>query len=261
MNSENRRARTLARAVRKPFWRQARASRTLDLAIGFTLLACAGAAVSGLTAPPRALASGELVADYELRGTRASSRPAPPLTDLGPGRNNFRRATVDGRRRSVLAFPRGNGVSVDVRGLLPPDNYSISVLFKFETLSGYRRILDYSGGVRDRGLYTFDGVLALFPRIGPVGSAIGPRRYSHVVMTRNRRGIVKVHLDGRFQFGFYDARRLGIVSQHRVLRFFQDNFVGDGTAEHSAGTVARIRLYAGSLSDAQLRRLETARIR
>jgi hypothetical protein len=231
------------------------------LTIGLTLLACAGLAVSGLAAPPPALARGELVADYELRGTRASSRPAPPVTDLGPGPNKFRRATVDGRRRSVLAFPRGNGLSVDVRGLVPPDNYSISVLFKFETLTGYRRVLDYSGGVRDRGLYTFDGVLVLFPRIGPVGSAIGSRRYSHVVMTRTRRGIVKVYLDGRFQFGFYDARRLGVLSQHRVLRFFQDNFVGEGTGEHSAGTVARISLYAGSLSEAQVRRLETARDR
>jgi hypothetical protein len=133
--------------------------------------------------------------------------------------------------------------------------------FKFETLTGYRRILDYSGGVRDRWLYTFDGVLVLFPRIGPVGSALRPRRYSHVVMTRNRRGVVKVYLDGRFQFGFYDARRLGVVSQHRVLRFFQDNFVGEGTGEHSAGTVARIRLYAGGLSEAQVRQLEAARAR
>ena len=101
----------------------------------------------------------------------------------------------------------------------------------------------------------------LFPRIGPVGSALGPRRYSQVVMTRSRRGVVKVYLDGRFQFGFYDARRLGVVSQHHLLRFFQDNFIGDATGEHSAGAVARIRLYAGSLSEAQVRRLEDARAR
>lgn len=253
--------RTSPRPLRRRFADPDTAFRRLVFLSGSTLLACACVAVCGLATSPRALALGKLVADYELRGMRTSSRPAPPLTDLGQGNNRFRRATVDGRQRLVLAFPHGNGLSVDVRGLLPPDSYSIAVLFQLQTLTGYRRILDYSGGRRDRGLYALNSVLVLYPVIRPFGSGIRPGRFSQVVMTRERRGAVKVYLDGRFQFGFYDARGAGVFSQHGVLRLFQDNTVGEGTGEHSAGTAARIRLYAGSLSEAQVRHLEVARAR
>src|SRR5438093_979897 len=81
-------------------------------------------------------------ADYQFQGTLASSvAPAPSLAHLGT--NTFQIDSVSGVTRSVLRFPEGNGLALASAGsVVPSDTYTIVVLFRFDTVGSWRRIID-----------------------------------------------------------------------------------------------------------------------
>ena len=54
---------------------------------------------------------GDLIGDYQLQGTRASSGPGPVLLDVG-GANSFQSDSVLGTSRQVLRFPLHSGVQM-----------------------------------------------------------------------------------------------------------------------------------------------------
>ena len=130
------------------------------------LTALMWAALSGVPA------QATLTADYQFENTRASSIPAPTLTDLGAG-NTFITDTVDAVSRIVLQFPQGNGLSLSpTLGVIPSGTYTIVLLFRFTTVSGFRKIVDFKSGTSDNGLYNLDSHLAFFPVVTGLATPI-----------------------------------------------------------------------------------------
>ena len=105
-----------------------------------------------------------LKADYQFNYSRASSvGGAPALTDIGLGTNIFADESVDGTTRPVLTFPQNNGLQLSpTTNTISSGSYSIVMLFRFNDVSSYKRILDFKNGTSDRGLYNYSGKLHFY---------------------------------------------------------------------------------------------------
>jgi len=212
----------------------------------------------GVLAAGRPAAPATLVADYGFQGTLASSVGSPPdLTGLGPGTNSFVADTVDGESRTVLVFPQDNGVSLSpTTGVIPNDRFAIVILFRLDTVTGYRRVLDFKNGQDDCGLYLLDGTLHFFCDSSGT-SVITPGTYVQVVLTRDGSANVVGYVDGTQELTFNDSLGDGVIDANNTLRFFRDNeCVVPTCGEDSAGAVARIRLYDDALTAAEVAALD-----
>ncbi len=96
-----------------------------------------------------------------------------------------------------------------------------------------------------------DGSLSLYPAAtGPPGS-IAANVYKQVAFTREPNGTVVGYVDGTPALGPYDDSSTGAAAPAMdTLRFFKDDDVV--AAEESAGAVARIRVYDGALTAAEV---------
>lgn len=188
-----------------------------------------------------------LRADYQFQNSLASSIGAPPpLANLGDG-NVFQREMVGSAARTVLAFPTGNGLVLPAATtVVPRDTYTIVVYFRFEEVSGYRRIVDLKAATSDTGLYSYDGVLAFYSGINGEDVAVTPNTWVQVALTRDSGRNVVGYANGVEQFRFADDEESAVISAADTLRFFRDDNAVSG--EQSAGAVARIRLYDRALA-------------
>ncbi len=203
-----------------------------------------------LAAGAQGAAAATLKGDYQFGGTLGSSCcGAPALTDLGP--NSFGEEVVGGSSRTVLRFPLSSGVSMPA-GVIPNDSYSIAVQVRLEEVGGYRRLVDYSTSTSDRGLYNLSGQLSFFPIASgsTFPAPIEANRYTHAVLTRDAAGEVRGYVDGSEEISFTDTGGDAVFPAGNDVRFFKDDALIGG--EESAGAVARIRVYDGALTPAEV---------
>ena len=208
----------------------------------------AAALMLALTAPAASAAT--LKGDYRFAGTHDSSCcGAPPLTDLGA--NSFAQETVGSSSQTVLTFPLSSGVSLPA-GVIPADSYSIAAQFRLEEVTGFRRIVDLSTSTSDRGLYNLNGQLNFYPIVtgSTFPAPIQANEYTHVVLTRDVAGTVRGYVDGTEEISFTDSSGDAVFPPGTDVRFFKDDALVGG--EESAGAVARIRVYDGALTPAEV---------
>jgi uncharacterized repeat protein (TIGR01451 family) len=197
-----------------------------------------------------------LVADYQFANVYTSSVGRDPaLVDIGSGTNSFATDTVRGASQTVLVFPTGNGLQLSpTSGVFANVAYTIAALVRLDTISGYGRIFDFKNATSDDGLYDLDGNLVFFPEVGGSAAPIVAGAYVHVVLTRAADGTVTGYVNGVQQFSFVDSANLGVIDSSNVLRFFKDDNAVPN--ENSSGAVARIRIWDGALTAAQVAALE-----
>jgi Concanavalin A-like lectin/glucanases superfamily len=208
-----------------------------------------------------AASAATLKADYRFQGTLASSvAGAPSLADIGPGTNAFQTDNVLGSSQQVLRFPQGNGVSVaSTNSIIPNGSYSIVMLFRLDKTDGYNRLVDFANGTSDNGLYDQSGQLVLYPDTsGSSASQITPGTYFQVAITRDASGAVVGYVNGSRVLGPYDdsSTNDALITADNVLRFFIDDMAVPN--EDSAGAVARIRIWDGPLTPAEVAALGPA---
>jgi hypothetical protein len=225
------------------------------LAMSLVVVALSQASASAATGP---------TADYRFLNARTSSAGTPAaLTDLigcdlticptpNPA-NSFATEKVDGRKVPVLTFPMDNGVSLaPTTGVIANDSYTIVALFRFSTITGYRRVFDFSDGASDSGVYFLNGQLDFYPVQGPGATTIAANQYVQVALTRDAStNQVAGYVNGVPQWSFADTGDAGVIDSNNTLNFFRDNITG-ANHEDSAGAVARITLYNGALSASQV---------
>ncbi len=162
------------------------------------------------------------------------------------------------------AFAEGEGLSLsNPLGGGRVTTYSMEFVFKFETVSGYRRVMDQSGLLKDTGLYLLQGQLDYFgllsgatPMVPPAASAgtiptIPAGAWAHVVITRDgATGHVVGYVNGTQVFDVDDSTdTVAVVDGSQApLWFFKD----DGS-ENSAGVVRTLRLYGKVLTANQVK--------
>jgi hypothetical protein len=195
-------------------------------------------------------ATANLVADYRFNNTRSSSvGSAPALVDIGS--NTFATETVDGNSCTVLTFAADNGLSLATNGVITSDTYSLVILFRFETTSGYRKIADFKNGTQDIGLYNLSQKLRFYTDALGTNTVFQDNVYSQVVLTRN--GTTKQvtgYVDGAQEFQFDDTSDNAVIDAANTLRFLLDDNLTN--SEESAGAVARIRVYDDVLTPSEV---------
>jgi hypothetical protein len=123
--------------------------------------------------------------------------------------------------------------------------YSIEVIFKFDQLNGYERIIDFSNGNSDNGIYTYADCLNFYPTgdVGPCPGAFDTVNYRQIVITRN--GTTKdmnVYVNGELFTNHNDATdyyKIGAAPNDTIKFFRDDNVVSN---EASSGNLAFIRM-------------------
>jgi hypothetical protein len=195
----------------------------------------------------------DLVADYRFDGTLSSSVPgAPDLVHLGTG--SYVEADVNGVPGTVFQFEYDTGFSLDTSGVIPNSEYTIVLLFEFDTVGTWHKVLDFTERIRDSGFYVLDHDIYFNLLHNYAGDpAIVPDHYVQLVLTRVASGTVKIYLDGventSFQDSYQGETELAVAAN--PLYLFIDDFV-DGGAESSGGSVARIRFYDTVLDPVQV---------
>jgi hypothetical protein len=165
--------------------------------------------------------------------------------------------SVDGVNEHVMHFSRGLGLSLSpTTGEVRNDAYSIVMLFRLSelvsTFEDFDRLIDFKGGTADTGLYLQSGRLRFYPNSMPGNRVIASNEWAQVVITRTATGTVRGFVDGAQQWQFTDSLGDAILSSHNQLVFFRDNLSGGATTEHSAGAVARIRVFDRALSTTEI---------
>jgi Concanavalin A-like lectin/glucanases superfamily len=185
-------------------------------------------------------------ADYYFQGSLESSLgTAPDLVEIESGSSVF---TVDGRTgTTVLRFAGGRGLALaPTTHVIRSSDYTIEVLFRFDLLAGYRKVIDFKNGSADDGLYVLDGCLTFFPKEQDALTKIGSNAYVQVVLTRDPADRVVGYVNGVRQFAFDDRGGIAKVSGSNTLRFFVDDVTTTG--EWSSGAVSQIRVFDRSLT-------------
>jgi OmpA-OmpF porin, OOP family len=215
--------------------------RTAFVGVAVAVLTVAACVPSGPTA------------DYRFQDSKASSVGSPPVLEMiGPGIDSFATEVVDGTSRRVWRFTSTAGIrAVGVSPEVSPTVYSMAVLFRFETTSGYRRIFDVEAGRSEYGLYLLDGRLSFYPRATAPAASTTPGAWVQVVLTRDSIGTVTGYVNGVQQLRFTDSTGDAVI-EYDELRWFWDNAVGCCTHESSGGAAARIRLWDRALTASQV---------
>jgi uncharacterized repeat protein (TIGR02543 family) len=188
-------------------------------------------------------------ADYRFQNTLASSIGTPPdLQNVSAG-NSFQTEIVDGFSRVIYRFPLGNGLFLQpTTNTIPSNVWSMVLLFRFDAVSGYRRVVDTKNPAGENGLYVTDGHLYFYPSGYGTPVSIAASNYVQVVITRDETNLVRGYVNGAPQFSFVDSSQIGVISGVPPrLRFFIDN-----AGENSGGAVARIRLYDHAFTPEQV---------
>ena len=202
-----------------------------------TSLVLASVLASLIAASPAAAAS--LTHDYLFQNTLADSLGGPSLTSLG--------GTV-----GVGEYTFGAEQGLSLSGALTPAqsaDYSIYLNFELDTLTGFRKILDFKNLASDNGMYNLSTALNYFNfSTGPTG-AFAPGVFAQVVLTRdNTTGLVVGYVNGVQQISFTDNTSDAVFNAaNNIINFFQDDNVTTGR-ESSSGAVSEIRIYDGALT-------------
>ncbi len=228
-----------------------------------TLCVLLGAATLPLTAradaaTPSARAGGaKLKADYRFEDNLKSSvSGAPHLRNVGIG-NTFVRNVVSGEGRTkVLKFPRGSGLKVHTKGLIPSKHYSVVMQFRLASAGTdeYARILNPTlpADDSDNGLYLYNSYLVWYDDddISGTEGAVPPEKYVEIAFTRNTAGKIRTYVNGEPDINYTEADAEAVIQNH-LLRFFVDN----SNDETSKGAVSRIRLYNDALTAKKVKRI------
>jgi hypothetical protein len=206
---------------------------------------------------PRAASGPGLKADYKFEGSLTSSvKGAPRLRNVGKG-NFFRRERVPGEGRTrVLVFPKGNGLKVQTKGLIPSKQYSVVMQFRLVTAGKdtYARVLNPTlpADDNDSGLYLYNRRLVWYDSGDNNGMprTVAPKKYVEVAFTRNANGTIRVYVNGRPDISYADDDNQAVIQNH-LLRFFIDN----SNNEESKGAVSRIRLYNDALAAKRVKQI------
>jgi hypothetical protein len=188
------------------------------------------------------LAHGALVHDFLFQGNLNDSVGAATLTALG--------GTIGG---TAYAFAPDQGLSLSSPALASSGTYTVALRFHFQTITLYRRILDFKNLTSDTGLYVLNANLHFFNEATGSGDPIAADTLVTVAVTRDAAtNTFAGYVNGLQAFSFVDGSFLGVLSgPGNILYFFRDdNAVG---GESSGGGVDRIMIWDNALSG-----LETA---
>ncbi len=172
---------------------------------------------------------------YLLNGSLADQSGGPSLQLIGDGT-----LMADG-----YAFDQGEGLSLS--SVLIGASYTIDLSFSFDSVGGYRRILQFKDYTSDRGLYVLGGALNFYNFVSGSSDSFAPGQPVQVTITRSAAGEFSGYVNGAEKIAFTDAGDDAVFSgPDSVAQFFVDDHAVGG--EMSGGKVSYISTWNRALS-------------
>lgn len=178
---------------------------------------------------------------YRLDGSYADDMGGPALTPLG--------GTLD-----ATGYTFGANQGLTVSGAVQASVYTIDLVFSFDDVNGYRRLIDFMDQTSDTGLYVLSGDLNFFNEVTGSGAPFVAQQPSRLTVTRDADGVFVGYVNGVQHIAFADFNPLAVFSgPGQVATFFRDDLAVGGEA--SPGFVDYIRIYDSALSAAEVANL------
>ena len=182
-----------------------------------------------------------LIHQFHLNGSFADSAGSAQLGKLDGqlGRNGF-------------SFEANAGLHLDAQlgGI-----YTIDMVFHFDELKQYGRIVDFKNQLSDTGLYANYGQFKVFNLPGEgTGGKLETRADTRLTLTRDAQDTFKVYQDGGLVLSVKDANGVTHFGNNTAY-FFQDNLSGGATREANAGAIDYLRVFNTVLSADEVRGL------
>lgn len=152
------------------------------------------------------------------------------------GTDTIRTTNGDCSVSDVFCFNAGGGVSYPNNSIT--GSYTINLFFKFNTLSGYSRIIDFSNSTTDAGFYLLNNCLNFYPN-GNVGTCpyFQPNVYYLFTFVRDgNTNVISVYVNGVLFASYTDTGNIykPATSTTPIIFFRDDNVV---TCEAKAGCI------------------------
>ncbi len=181
------------------------------------------------------------VREYLFNGNLTDTQGGPAMQAQGG-------TVVEG----TYVFGAGQGLAL-IDPSLGAANYSFELAFKFDSLGGYQKVIDFLNRASDTGLYALGSSLNYYTIATAAEADFVAGQMLHLVVTRDAEtGQFSSFINGQPRFNFFDTGGLGVISgPNRELYFFMDDPV-TGSREAGAGSVDFIRIYNQPLSGAQV---------
>jgi hypothetical protein len=151
----------------------------------------------------------------------------------------------------VFCFNAGGGVSYPNNSIT--GSYTINLFFKFNTLSGYSRIIDFSNSATDAGFYLLNNCLNFYPN-GNVGTCpyFQPNVYYLFTFVRDgATNVISVYVNGVLFGSYTDTGNIykPATTSTPIIFFRDDNVV---TCEAKAGCIKYASISAQQLTAQQV---------
>lgn len=148
--------------------------------------------------------------------------------------------------RPVYRFQHGCGLNfTDVANFIATGSYTIEMYVALDTVTSYRKMVDFKNLVDDGGLYMLDSSLDFFSLYNTTTPVYTGGKYMLTAMSRNGANQrVRFFANGTFVGSFTDAAGDAFYDVNKMLRFFQDDST-TSMNEQSGGKIAYLAIYNG----------------
>ena len=154
---------------------------------------------------------------------------------------------------SAFYFNDGGGLTYSNPKYIT-NQYSINILLRFNTISGYSRIVDFSNSTADAGIYLLNDCLNFYPN-GNIGNCPYFKAnlfYLFTFVRNGSTGIISVYVNGTL-FATYNDKNTNLyrltTSNTPIIFFRDDNVV---QCETQAGCVKYISITSETLTDIEV---------
>lgn len=137
------------------------------------------------------------------------------------------------------------------------NSYSINVFFKFNTIGGWSRIIDFSNSTSDAGIYLLNDCLNFYPN-GNVGTCpyfVANLWYLFTLVRSGATGVISCYVNGTL-FGSYNDSGTNLyrpaTSTTPIIFFRDDNVV---TCETQPGCVNYLNITSAEMTPLQVNNL------
>lgn len=166
----------------------------------------------------------------------------PALTALCPGTYGSETLPVS-LTKTTYRFNNGCGLMYNdaSKNFITSGTYTIEVYFRLDTISGYKKLIDFDSMKQDAGLYNQSGKIVLYPNVTSADSFVGAGVYQYVAITRDSTTKkMYINANGKTAGTYTDNSGLYKLGTDKLLTFFRDDKTTNG--EQSKGAVAMIQI-------------------
>lgn len=194
------------------------------------------ALVATLALSAAALAQAQTASHVYLMNDASDLLGGPALTTLG---GDF--TSQAGR----YSFGVNQGFSLE--NAIDANVYTIDFVFNFDTVSGYRRLIDFKALTSDNGLYNLNSTLNFYGLIAGSTNVFAIGTDARVTLTRDAAGLLTGYVNGVQQLQISDGSgQASFSAANQIAYFFRDDNSVSGEA--SAGSIDYLRIYDSALS-------------